>query len=218
MHHTHSHSAAPQTDGVTIHWAGVYDRLSISEILTLGRIRAVRRDVIEKAGLRPGERVLDVGTGPGYLALLAKEKVGPGGYSAGIDAAPEMIEVARGKARKSGLDVDFQAAVIEELPFPDASFDVVLSSLMMHHLPGDLKRRGLAEVRRVLRPGGRLVILDMKRPETGPAKALMPMLLHRSMPSGIQDLPPLLAETGFERIELSATRLGMLGCLCGVVR
>ena len=75
-----------------------------------------------------------------------------------------MIARANRKAVRRDLAIKFQIGVIEQLSFPDQSFDVVLSTFMMHHLPDDLKRRGLAEIARVLKPGGRLLVLDMKGP------------------------------------------------------
>ena len=72
----------------------------------------------------------------------------------GIDASLEMIEVAKKKSGRVGADIDFRVALIEAIPFPDASFDLVTSSLMIHHLPPDLKLTGLTEVHRVLEPGG----------------------------------------------------------------
>jgi demethylmenaquinone methyltransferase/2-methoxy-6-polyprenyl-1,4-benzoquinol methylase/phosphoethanolamine N-methyltransferase len=92
--------------------------------------------------------VLDVGCGTGALTLLAKKHTGSAGQVCGLDASPEMIEVARHKATRAHADVDFRVGVVEQLPYPDGSFDVVLSSLMMHHLPADLKPKALAEIRR----------------------------------------------------------------------
>lgn len=219
MHHRHAHQTAPGTRGITIHWAKAYDRrLALLEILTFGRVREIRTMMIEKAGLKSGDQVLDVGCGPGYVTLMAKQRVGPRGRAVGIDAAPEMIEAARQKAQRTDLDVEFKVDLIEKLSFPDNSFDAVLSSLMMHHLPDDLKREGLAEVRRVLKPGGCLMIVDMKRPESWLGRALQSVIMHRSMPVGVQDLGALLQETGFERIEPGNTRVKMIGYVRGYVR
>src|SRR5204863_5051830 len=126
----------------------------------------LRRTTVELAGIQPAERVLEVGCGTGDVAIAASERTGTGGAVYAIDPSPEMIAVARDKAARARRAVDFQVGVIEALAFPDASFDVVLSSLMMHHLPNDLKRRGLAEIARVLKPDGRLLIVDFKRPTT----------------------------------------------------
>ena len=152
MHHTTAD--APKTAGRVIHWARWYDLFG--RLISFGRDKAIREKLIELAAPAPGEKVLDVGCGTGTLALALKSRVGTGEVH-GIDASPEMIEVAREKVAKAGSDIDFQVALIEAIPFPDASFDLVTSSLMLHHLPDDLKRTGLDEIRRVLKPGGRFV-------------------------------------------------------------
>ena len=157
----HSHAgSAPQTTGNVIHWANRYDR--VVQILALGQAGRLRRKTIEFARVAPGERVLDVGCGTGALTLVAKEHAGSTGQVCGIDPSPEMIEVAQRKAARTRADVDFRVGVIEQMPYPEGLFDVVLSSLMMHHLPADLKPRALAEIRRVLKPDGRLVIVDFR--------------------------------------------------------
>src|SRR5262249_44357947 len=152
------HAAAPETSGLLLDLGWRYDLMVAAiDVLTGGRLRALRRHTLDLAELRPGEAVLDVGCGTGTLALEARARVGDTGRVVGVDPAPRQIARARAKAARRGVPVDFELGVIEALPFPDASFDAALSTLMMHHLPDDLKRRGLAEVARVLRPGGRLV-------------------------------------------------------------
>ena len=119
-------------------------------------------DLIEDIVARHGvKRVLDVGTGPGYLALAASSLVGPGGVAVGIDASPEMIVRARELAARAGSAAEFRLASAAALPFEDGSFDVVVSRLVLHHLPGEVKTKALAEMLRVLRPGGRLLVADM---------------------------------------------------------
>jgi len=139
--------------------------------------------------------VLDVGCGTGTLALAAKERVGPTGRVVGIDPGPRQIGRARSKAARQGLDIDFRVGVIERLELPDQSFDAALSTMMMHHLPDDLKRRGLAEIVRTLKSGGRLVVADFKRPEP---RAGRPVRFGAGE-SGIQDLPGFLAQAGSPR-------------------
>jgi len=119
------------TTGKTIHRARLYDLLGA--ILMLGRGRAMRDRTITLAHLEPGELVLEVGCGTGEIAMRAKARTGPTGSVAGIDPSPEMIAVARQKAAQANLDIDYRVAGVEALPFADATFDVVLSSLMMHH-------------------------------------------------------------------------------------
>lgn len=89
---------------------------------------------------------------------------------------------------------------------------------MMHHLPGDLKLLALADIRRVLKPGEYPVIVDFKRPENRSARPFLPMMLHRSIQVGVQDLVPLLDEAGFEGVELSDTQIKMFGYLRSYAR
>ena len=162
MHHESPPTAgtAPaQTKGKVIRWARFYDLGTW--LLTFGREPGIRRMTIELADIKKGERVLDVGCGTGTLTIAARRQTGPTGEVHGIDPSAEMIGVARQKAAKAGVDARFQTAVIEKLPFPDGHFDLVLSSLMLHHLPADVKRAGFAEVHRVLKPGGRFLAVDI---------------------------------------------------------
>jgi ubiquinone/menaquinone biosynthesis C-methylase UbiE len=137
-----------------------YDLLAF--LLTLGREGALRERLVDLARLAPGERVLDVGCGTGSLALAAKRRVGPASTVRGVDASPEMVNHARAKAARAGLDVAFEVARAEALPCADGSVDVVLSTLMLHHLPPVVRAEFVREVRRVLRPGGRVLAVDFE--------------------------------------------------------
>lgn len=153
--HTHRQSAAaPHTHGVLIRQARLYN-LAVSLLLRGADDRA-----LDLAGVAAGMRVLDVACGPGILTRAAQIRVGPDGAAHGIDAAPEMVALAEREAARRGVAARFQLGLAEALPFPDASFDVALCRLAIHHLPGELKARAFAEMRRVLRPGGRCLILD----------------------------------------------------------
>jgi len=147
-----------RTLGRILHSARGYD--VIAWVMTHGREGAFRDKILDLAELVPGEAVLDVGCGTGTLAIRAKPRVGPAGYVCGIDPSPSMIAAAAKKARKAGADVVFQDAVVEDLPFPNGRFDAVLSTLMLHHLPRLAREQGAREMRRVLEPGGRLVVVD----------------------------------------------------------
>jgi len=213
MHtHTPGHKSSLQTEGRLIRWASFYDVLA--NIMTLGQIRHLRALTVDQALLKPGEHVLDVGCGTGGVTIPAKLRVGKDGAVAGIDPAPEMIAVARRKAQRAGLEIDFRMGVIESLPFPDAAFDVVTSSLMMHHLPEHLRVRGVAEIQRVLNPGGRLLIADMMRSTTSSFKRFfIPLAFHHGLQFGIEDLLRVLRETGFEEIKQLDARFLTIGFL-----
>lgn len=210
MHHFHSHENRAQTEGRLIRWASSYDFLT--NILTLGQAKRLRSMTIDNALLKPGESVLDVGCGTGGVTIPAKQRVGASGKAAGIDPSPEMIAVAQSKAQRKGLEIDFRLGVIEALPYPDASFDVVTSSLMMHHLPEDLQVKGLAEIYRVLKPGGRVLIADLLGPHTSPSQHVLNALaMHRGLKVGVEDLQDTLKGAGFPEVTLLERRFLFLG-------
>ncbi|GCE09318.1 class I SAM-dependent methyltransferase [Dictyobacter aurantiacus] len=156
----------------------------------------LRRRTISLAQLQPGEQVLDVGCGTGTLAIEVARRVGRTGRVTGIDPGEQQIVRARAKAGRRNLSVEFLVGAIERLPFPDQSFDVVFSTLMMHHLPMPLKRQGLAQIARVLKPGGRLVIADFKHKQD---RASLAANFHAGG-SRLQDLEALLKEAGFDQL------------------
>jgi ubiquinone/menaquinone biosynthesis C-methylase UbiE len=203
MHtHSHRHETSVQTEGRLIRWASSYDLLI--NLMTFGQARKLRSLTAGQALLKSGDSVLDVGCGTGAVTVSAKMRVGETGKAVGIDTAPEMIAVACEKAKRAGLEIDFRVGVIESLPFGENTFDAVTSSLMMHHLTDNLRVRGLAEIWRTLKPGGRIVIADMRRPEGSAFKKFFTsVILHHGHVAefGLQDLPKLLKEAGFEDVE-----------------
>lgn len=131
------------------------------------RERAFKERLLDQAALAPGQRVLDLGCGTGTLTVWAKQRE-PGIEIAGIDGDPAVLRRASGKAAEAGLQIDFREALADDLPFEDESFDRVLTSLVFHHLPRDVKERSAGEIARVLRPGGELHLADW-----GPGDPLM---------------------------------------------
>jgi ubiquinone/menaquinone biosynthesis C-methylase UbiE len=158
-----SEVSAPQTRGRTLdHAAAVYDWLA--PLMTLGQEGRYRQRAIQLLGLRGRERVLDVGCGTGVLTRqIARLLTAPEACAVGIDAAPKMIDVARRHA--AGLPhLRFDVGVAEALAYEDASFDCAVSTFFFHHIDAELKRASLAELHRVLKPGGSLVVVDVDVP------------------------------------------------------
>ncbi|GIE28284.1 hypothetical protein Ait01nite_013290 [Actinoplanes italicus] len=133
----------------------LYDPLSL-----LFGVRRLHRALLDQAAPVPGQRVLEIGCGTGnLLGVLARRTRGLD--LTGIDPDPDALRRARRKAARAGLTIDYRRGYAGDLPFDDASVDVVLSSLMLHHLDEAGRDRALAEARRVLRPGGGLHVVDI---------------------------------------------------------
>ncbi len=150
---------AGSTTGNVIHWARAYDVLVW--VHTLGGERRFRERLVDLARPGAGQAVLDVGSGTGTLAIAAKGRVGSSGQVCGVDPSPEMVARARRKAAKAGTDIRFDTAVIEALPFAEATFDIVLSTLVIHHLTDEGRRLGIGEIARVVKPGGVVLVVDL---------------------------------------------------------
>jgi ubiquinone/menaquinone biosynthesis C-methylase UbiE len=180
-----------------IHWARGYDLLVWA--LMLGRERTFRERTLDLARLATGESVLDVGCGTGTLTIAAKHRVGPLGTVTGVDASPEMIARARKKTRKEGVAVNFQMATAQSLPFRDAAFDVVLSSVMLHHLPDDARALCISEIRRVLRPGGRFLAIDFGG--SAAHRKTLAGRLHAHAHFDLAQVIPVVNQAGLAQVE-----------------
>jgi len=140
--------------------AGSYDRAN--QILSFGRHHAWRRAAVARSGAKAGDRVLDCATGTGDLAIAFRRAVGPAGEVVGTDFCEAMLEPAPAKAARAGLPVRFEVADVLALPYADASFDIASIAFGIRNV--DDPERGLRELARVVRPGGRVVVLEFGQP------------------------------------------------------
>jgi ubiquinone/menaquinone biosynthesis C-methylase UbiE len=204
QHRQSGEASANELKGLILKGGWRYDLHGwfIDICLFRGKGRELRQRTATLAGLHLGEQVLDVGCGTGTLAMEVQRRVGSTGRVFGIDPGKEQIARARAKAARRHMPIEFQIGVIEQLAFPDQMFDVVLSTLMMHHLPASLKRQGLAEIVRVLKPGGRLVIADFKRKQERAGQAAR----FHAGGSSLHELAALASDAGFPQVEMEEMR------------
>jgi ubiquinone/menaquinone biosynthesis C-methylase UbiE len=198
-------AAGVQTTGATIHWASSYDILT--GLMGLGVNTPNSRMICEMAGIKGGDKVLDLGCGTGNLTLTVETYTGLSGAACGLDASPQMIATARAKAKRRGSQAAYKLGLIEKIDYPEATFDVIVSRLVMHHLPEDLKRLGLAEMLRVLRPGGRLFLVDFSRPSNHILGHITSIFVGQHMAqTSVWDLPPMVQDAGFVDVASGPTR------------
>ncbi len=186
---------APETAGKIIRWARLYD------FFFARKLTAEHRAAVDAAGLQPGDRVLDVGCGPGTMAIYMAGKVGVAGEAVGIDASVDMVAVARRKAGRQGSRARFEPAAIESLPFAGATFDAATSSYMLHHLPEDVQAKGLAEVARVLKRGGRFIVVEFWSESHSFFGHLLSISGRAHGHSGFAGLKAKLEQAGFGAVE-----------------
>jgi len=159
---------------------------------------AALRQLIEQADLQPGQRVVDIGCGTGDLIALIKERH-PGVEVTGLDPDAKALARARRKLERAGVSAQLDQGFSDELPYPDASLDCVFSSFMFHHLGRDEKAKTLAEIRRVLKPAGRLHLLDFGGSPNGHRHGIIARLLHSGehMNDNLEGrIPTLMGEAG----------------------
>jgi ubiquinone/menaquinone biosynthesis C-methylase UbiE len=174
-------------------------------------VESLHRQLIEQARIEPGHRVLEVGCGTGNLLLLAK-RLQPRADVVGLDPDPRALDRARRKADREHIPARFDRGFAEELPYPDASFDRVFSSLMLHHLEGEAKHGMLQEIRRVLRPGGSLHLLDIGGGD--PDERFLARRLHHKprLQDNVGDrIPTLMRDAGLSHPSEVAHRVMRIG-------
>lgn len=160
----------------------------------------IKRELVRQVRIRTGHRVLDLGCGTATLTVLAK-KTHPNAFVVGIDGDATILAIASRKANNEGLEVTFDRGMAFSLPYDDASYDRVMSSLVLHHLTRDNKTRTLLEAHRVLRAGGELHIADFGKPQNLlMAIASLPWRLFDGKTTGDNVkglLPELMRQSGF---------------------
>lgn len=183
---------------------------------TMGEF-AFKRQLVRQAGIEKDNRVLDLGCGTATLTLLIK-KTHPEAEVVGLDGDLKVLEIAKAKAVKTGLKIALERGMAFELPYPDRSFDRVLSSLVFHHLTRDNKVRTLKEVFRVLKPGGELHVADWGKPQNTLMRVaflLVQMLdgFNTTADSVNGLLPELFSQAGFEDIQQTDRHITLFGTL-----
>jgi len=179
--------------------------------VTLGRERALREMTVSLAQVKPGDCVLEVGCGTGTLTLAAKRQAGPSGKVFGIDIIPGMMERSQRKAAQANADVTFQLGGIDDIPFSADQFDVVMCSFMIFHMSEMVRRKGIAEIYRVLKPQGRLLVLDLALPPSPLPRAIAKALFGGMMQHDLRELLPLMETVGFSDIEIAPAKFRVLG-------
>lgn len=173
-----SEQFAGQVRGMFDRIAGVYDLMNSA--MTAGLHHQWRERAVDRAEVGPGSDALDICCGTGDLALELRRRIGPDGRVVGSDFSEQMLDIARAKSGEQGLPVEFGWADALDLPYGDASFDAVTVGFGARNL-ADLDK-GLAEMARVLRPGGRVVILEITRPTREPLASFYSVWFDRLVP------------------------------------
>ncbi len=219
--------------------AGLYDRMNT--VMTAGLHHRWRERAADLAALSPGARALDVATGTGDLAFELATRVGPGGAVVGCDFSERMLELARLKAAghvESGADLRFETANALELPYADGSFDAATVGFGARNF-ADLDR-AIGEMARVVRPGGRVVILEITTPRKPPLSTFFRLWFDRVVPAagrlagdaaaysylpssvrrfpGPEELGAAMARAGLDGVRYVLTAGGIIALHVGMVR
>jgi demethylmenaquinone methyltransferase / 2-methoxy-6-polyprenyl-1,4-benzoquinol methylase len=211
--------------------AGLYDRMN--SVMTAGLHHQWRRRAADLAALAPGGRALDVATGTGDLALELASRVAPGGEVVGVDFSERMLELARAKG---GARVRFESGNALALEYPDGAFDAATVGFGARNF-SDLKR-GLSEMARVVRPGGRVVVLEITTPQRPPLSTFFELWFDHAIPAlgrvvdsqaysylpnsvrrfpGPEELAALMSRCGLGQIRYVLTAGGIIALHVGVV-
>ncbi len=189
----------------------VYSYDSYMRKITLGREHILREMTVNLAQVKTGDSVLEVGCGTGTLTLAAKRQAGQSGKVFGIDVIPGMIEVSQHKAAEANEDITFQLGSIDDIPFSENQFDVVMCSFMIFHMSDMVRQKGIAEIYRVLKPQGQLLVLDLALPAQPLQRAIAKTILGGMLQHDLRELLPVMEASGFSDIEIAPARFRVLG-------
>jgi len=159
-------------------------------------VNPLRRRLLQQANIQPGQRVLDLGCGTGLLTMMIKQST-PEAQVTGLDGDEAVLKIARQKSHHT--DIQWDHAFATDMPYPDNSFDVVVSSFVTHHLTSADKLRAFREVHRVLRPGGGFHIVDFGPPFNLLTRVQASVMknFERTADNFAGRIPLMLAEAGF---------------------
>ncbi len=179
----------------------------------LGYGKAFKRMALELSSIVDGEKVLDVGCGSGTLLIEAKMRY-PNSEFVGIDPDKKILQIAQRKLERAGVKARLVHGFAQELPFPSASFDLVISTLIFHHLSAPVKKDSLREIHRILNDGGRFLLADFGKPKGALSSLLLNLGSIFDGRENLKDnirgkLPLLLQKTGFKVTELEARYRGV---------
>lgn len=193
--HGTGHGAGHEAHGLLISNARSYELFA--NVMFFGQRGRSFRRVVELADVRSGDRVLDVGCGTGFVTRLAARAAAPDGEVIGVDPSPPVLDYARRVTKAANCS--YRTGVAQELDLPDESFDLVLTSLAIHHIPEHLRATAFTEMHRVLRPGGRLMVAEFRPPSSGVLRRLVGAVTAPEMEHNpIDEYPPMISSAGFD--------------------
>ena len=176
------------------------------------REETFKRKLVQRANIQPQMKVLDLGCGTGTLTLMLK-RAHPEAQITGLDGDPQVLDIARDKSR--GTDIKWDEGLASSLPYPDSTFDRVVTSLVVHHLITDDKRRAFKEVYRVLKPQGELYVLDFGAPHSSLTRFMTNYMrrLEESADNFDGMIPRFITEAGFRSVNEAENFVTLFGPL-----